>query len=136
MNRRKVGVGILLLISGLVALNGVGWFFVGPSLSTFEQDTGIDLAEFRQVYPGAAHLLSLQARNTAILLTGIGLLAAAGTLAASREGSSRASIAGWVFALTLAGVGLSELVSGAAFGLAYLVLGVLALLGQLLAAKW
>ena len=131
----KWGWGILLLVSTFVVLNGIGWFFVGPSLSTFEQDTGVPVAEFQEAYPTAAELISLQARNTAILLAGFGLLALAVTLAGRRGGADSPSWAGWVFVATLLGIGLSELVTGAIFGLFYLMLGAVALAGQLLARR-
>ncbi len=127
---RRAGAWITLAVSGLVALNGVGWFFVGPSLSTFEQDTGIALAEFHGAYPEAARLIALQARNTAILLVGLGVMGAAVALRDRDAEASRRRLGGWAFGLALAGVGLSELAAGAVFGFAYLMLGVLALVGQ------
>lgn len=131
----RAGVWIVLLVSGLVMLNGAGWFFVGPSLSTFEQDTGIALVQFTRDYPQAARLLALQARNTAILLVGLGLLAAAATATVAGSELRAARMGGWAFGLTLAGVGLSEILSGAVFGIAYLTLGALALVGQALAVR-
>ncbi len=128
----KLGWSILLAISALVILNGVGWFFMGPSLATFEQDTGVSLAGFKEAYPTVAGLVSLQTRNTAILLMGLGLLAL-GVALAGRRGAAWPRWAGWAFVATLFGVGLSELAAGAVFGLAYLGLGVVALVGQLLA---
>lgn len=132
---RQWGWGILLVISALVGLNGAGWFFMGPSLATFEQDTGIPLPEFRAAYPAAAELLALQARNTAILLMGLGLAALAAVLAGRRGEAEWLRRAGWAFVATLLGVGLSELAAGAVFGLVYLGLGVIALVGQLLAGE-
>lgn len=129
------GWGILLLVSAFLVLNGVGWFFMGPSLSTFEQDTGVPLAEFQGAYPTAAELISLQARNTAILLAGFGLLALAATLAGRRRSAGWPWWAGWAVVATLAGIGLSELAAGATFGLFYLLLGAVALVGQLLARR-
>lgn len=126
------GRGILIAISALLVLNGIGWFFMGPSLSTFEQDTGVPLAEFRAAYPTVAKLVALQARNTAILLAGFGLLSLAIALAGRRGGQGWA---GWAIVGTLAGIGLSELASGAAFGLFYLVFSAVALLGQILASR-
>lgn len=128
----KVGRFVLMLVSALVVLNGVGWFFVGPTLSTFEQDTGVSVVEFSAAYPSAAHLLSLQARNTAILIMGIGLLGLGRLFPNHADTSTAVRLSGWAFGVTLAGVGFSELAAGAAFGLAYLGLGVLALIGQAL----
>ncbi|HEX6304630.1 MAG TPA: hypothetical protein VFZ76_10605 [Anaerolineales bacterium] len=131
----KWGWGILLAISVLVTLNGVGWFFIGPTLSTFEQDSGVPLAEFEGAYPTVAGLVSLQARNTAILLAGFGLLALAVALAGRRGSAGWPRWAGWAFVATLAGIGLSELAAGAGFGLFYLALGVAALAGKFLARR-
>ena len=64
--------GILLVVSAFVVLNGIGWFFMGPSLSTFEQDTGVPLSEVKEAYPTVTQLVALQARNTAIILPGFG----------------------------------------------------------------
>jgi hypothetical protein len=129
------GWGILITLSVLVALNGVGWFFIGPGLSTFEQDTGVLLAEFERAYPTVAELLSLQARNTAILLAGFGMLAMAVALAGRSGGPGWPRWASWAFVATLASVGLSELVAGAIFGLFYLALAVVAMVGQVLARR-
>lgn len=129
------GWGLLLVISAFLVLNGAGWFFVGPSLATFEQDTGIALDAFRAAYPAAAELQALQARNTAILLMGLGLLALAAVLAGRRGEAEWARRSGWAFVATLLGVGLSELAAGAVFGLVYLGLGLIALVGQVLARR-
>lgn len=134
-SRARAGRWIVLLVSGLVTINGLGWFFVGPSLSTFEQDTGIALAEFRRAYPEAARLIALQARNTAILLVGLGLLGAAGAVTRRDTGAKSAKLGGWAFGAALAGVGLSEVFAGALFGITYLVMGGLALFGQFMAVK-
>lgn len=117
-------------MGALVILNGLGWFFVGPTLTTFEQDTGIQLAGFISEYPEAAYLLSLQARNTAILLMGIGLLGVGRVLTSLRSRSLAGQLSGWIFGITLAGVGTAELLAGAQFGFAYLGLGILTFLGQ------
>lgn len=129
------GRRILLAVGAFVVLNGVGWFFVGPSLATFEQDTGIPLDAFRTAYPAAAELLALQARNTAILLVGLGLLALAAVMAGRGGEAGWPRRAGWAFVATLIGVGLSEVAAGAVFGLVYLGLGVTALVGQVLARR-
>lgn len=128
----KAGRALLLLVSALVTLNGLGWLFYGPTLATFEQDTGIRLAEFLEAYPAAARLISIQARNTAILLIGLGMMGAARILSHQEDTTRWNRVSGWVFGATLAGIGLAELFAGAAFGLAYLGLGVLALIGQAL----
>lgn len=130
----RVGRWILIAVSAAVALNGAGWFFVGPSLATFEQDTGIQLAQFEAAYPAAAHLLALQARNTAILLMGIGLMSLIAFTSSSHVSAS-SGLGAWLFGFTLAGVGASELAAGAVFGLAYLTLGIVALLGQMLSVR-
>lgn len=135
IKRRALGIWLMLLVAGLVTLNGVGWFFVGPSLATFEQDTGVELVEFVGSYPEAAGLLALQARNTAILLIGIGLLGAVATLPLRRGGPAVFGADGWIFGLVLVAVGLSGAFSGAVFGIAYIGLGLLALLGKVLSSS-
>lgn len=134
-NLARVGRWLALAIAGLVTLNGVGWFFYGPTLATFEQDTGIQLAAFRAAYPEAARLISLQARNTGVLLVGIGLMGLVSITLPNRTDPGRSGLARWVFGLTLVGVGASELLAGASFGFAYLGLGIVSLLGQGLARR-
>lgn len=133
--RKRVGRSLCLFVSAAVTLNGAGWFFYGPSLATFEQDTGIKLASFVDAYPAAAELISLQARNSAVLLIGLGLMGALRILSDRGDAPRLMRNAGWVFGGTLAAVGLVELFAGAGFGVAYLGLGLLALVGQALSGS-
>ncbi len=132
----KWGWGILIALSALLALNGVIWFFMGGSLSTFEQDTGIPLSEFRQAYPTVADGIARQARQVAIWYGAFGLLA----LGVAREGfrhSSRwAWNATWVLVGAPAAAGVNVLAGGElGLGLGMLGVAAVALVGQLLARR-
>lgn len=134
----KWGWGLLLLLSALLALNGVGWFLTGPSISlaSIEQDTGMSVSEFRQAYPTVADSIAVNARQVAIWFMSFGILALLVALEGFRRGSRWAWYAAWVLVAAPAAVGLNELVEGgAAFGLAALGLGAIGLLGQILAGR-
>ncbi len=132
---QKWGWGILLVVSTLVALNGVIWYFMGGSLSTFEQDTGVPLNEFRQAYPTVADQMAQQARQVAIWFGAFGLLALAVALEGFRHRSRWAWKATWVLVATPAASGVLMLVKGDPIGLFYLVFAAVALVGQLLAGR-
>jgi hypothetical protein len=130
----KWGWGILLAISALLVLNGASWFFMGGSLSTFEQDTGVSLAEFRQAYPTVANSIAVNARQMAIWFMAIGLLA----LTIAWQGFKYRSRWAWNTTWTLVGapaaVGANMLAGGElTYGSMVVGLAVAALVGQVLA---
>lgn len=132
----KWGWGILIALSALLILNGAGWFFVGPSLSFFEMDTGVSLEEFRQAYPTVARNIATNARQVAIWFMAFGALALLVALEGYRHGSRWAWRASWVLVAAPAAVGINVLAGGeGAFGFGILGVAALGLAGQLL-ARW
>jgi hypothetical protein len=120
----------------MLVLNGVGWFFMGPSLSTLEQDTGVPLSEFRQAYPAVADSIAVNARQVAIWFMAFGLLALLLALDGLRHGSRQALSAMWILVAAPAAIGINVLVGGQSpFGAGMLVVAAIALIGQLLARK-
>lgn len=132
--RRRWGWALLLLAAGLVVLNGVGWWFYGGSLATFEADTGVPLEAFRAAYPSVASSIAWEHRHVAVWFTGFGLMALLLALDGWRGGrtSWRAS---WLLPLTLLALAAGALAPGElGFGLFLLAMALCALVGQLLAA--
>lgn len=126
----KWGWGILLVVSVLLILNGVTWFFTGPRLSWIEE-LGI-LEEFRQAYPAIAANYATNTRQVAIWFTSFGLLALLVAWEGFRNGSRWAWYAMWVLVAALVALGVLYLTG---FGIVLLGLAVLAVVGQLLAWK-
>ena len=126
----KWGWGILLVLSTLLILNGVTWFFTGPRLSWIEE-LGI-LEEFRQAYPVIAENYATNARQVALWYMSFGLLALLVALEGFRNGSRWAWYATWVLVAALAAVGVLYLTG---FGVVMLGLAVIALVAQLLARR-
>jgi len=127
----KWGWGILLAISALLVLNGVTWFFMGPTLSSVE-GVGGALEEFRQAYPIIADLMARNARQVAIWFMSFGLLALLVALEGFRHGSRWAWNATWVVVAAMVAIGV---LYRAGFGIVLLGLTAIALVGQLLARR-
>jgi hypothetical protein len=106
----KWGWGILLVISALLALDGLIWYFVGPSI--------------------------IHARLVAVLLIGFGVLALLVALEGYRNGSPWAWYSSWILVMALLAVGGIEVGENEyLFGFLMLGFAVLAFIGQLLARK-
>lgn len=131
----KWGWGILIVVSALLLLNGVGWFFFGPSSSASNQaqELGMTTSEYRESYPTAAKLVEGNARQVAIWYMAYGLMALIVALEGYRHGSRWAWYAMWTLVAVCAAVALLEL--GGIFGYIMLVLAVISLVGQLLARR-
>jgi len=124
----KLGWGILLVISILLMLNGLLWFFVGPqrvSVSLEEAGAG-------QVSPIIIRQMATNARQVAIWYLAYGSLALLVTLEGLRRRSRWAWNATWILAVVLVAIGVLYL-NG--FGVILLGLAPFALVGQLLASK-
>lgn len=122
----KLGWGILLVTSALLALNGVLWFFFGP------QQVGGSLEEFGPVNPTIARQMATNARQVAIWYLAFGLLALLVALEGLRRRSRRAWYATWILVPLLAAIGM---LYRDGFGVILLGLAVIALAGQLLAGR-
>jgi hypothetical protein len=122
----KWGWVILLVISALLALNGVLWFFLGP------QQVVASLEEFPQAYPSIAPQMATNARQVAIWFMSFGLLALLVALKGYRHGSRWAWYATWNLVALLTAIGV---LYRDGYGVILLGLVPLALVGQLLAGK-
>ena len=132
----KWGWRILLVLSAVFVLGGGLSFFLEFSLSTFEQDTGVPLGEFRQAYPTVANLLAREGRNMSIFEVSLGLIALVVSLEGLRHGSRWSWNAIWVLGGALTALGVHALFGGSPFvSLFSLIMAALALVGQLLARK-
>lgn len=128
----KWGWGTLIVLSALLALNGAGWFFAGPSAmqANFAEDIGMTADEFMETYPSAAAGIAANARQVAIWYLAFGLLALVVTLEGFRHGSRWAWNATWILLAALIAVGVIELPG---FGIVLLILAAITLVSQLLA---
>ena len=132
----KWGWGILLVLSAVIVLGGVLSFFFQSGVSSFEQDTGVPLSEFRQAYPTVLDQLAREGRNLSILEVSLGLMALVVSLEGLRHGSRWSWKASWFLGGALAALGVHALFGGNPFvSLASLIMAALALVGQLLARK-
>lgn len=132
----KWGWAILLVVSTFLVLNGIGWFFMGGSLSTFEQDTGVSLDDFRQAYPTVAASIAVNARQVAIWFMAIGLQSLTVAWRGFRQGARWAWNTSWILVLALSAVGVNVMAGGElTYGLMVLGLAAIALVGQLLAGR-
>jgi hypothetical protein len=135
-NASKWGWRILLAVSVLLALNGVSWLIVGPSMmvSFLDQMAETPSADFSQTYPAVANAFARNARQVAIWITAFSLLAIIVARYGSRHRSRWAWNAMWVLIAAPAVVGIIYSVN-AALGfdnLGNFTFAALALLGQLL----
>lgn len=130
---------LLMLVSALYALNGIGWFFAGPDavITDLAERIGMTAAEFDSTYPEAAFGEAREARWVAIYLTSIGLMSLLAAVDGFRRGTRWSWYITWVLVATIAAALANGLANGELgfFGMALLTLLVLALAGQLMAAR-
>ncbi|MBI2873359.1 MAG: hypothetical protein HYY00_09265 [Chloroflexi bacterium] len=134
---QKWGWGILIAVSALLVLGGVGMYFLGDSPATFEQDTGVPMAEVRQAYPTVADQVVREGQNIQILVAAFGVLTLLVALEGFRHGSRWAWNATWVLVGWLVVGGLQALVVGGRLDIGgfFLAFAAVALVGQLLARR-
>lgn len=133
----KWGWGILLALSLLLVLNGVALYFISASPSTFEQDTGVSYEEVQEIFPTVADQVIREGQLLSVLLSVIGLMAAAASWAGFRRGSRWAwGITGILLAmLAFFALRFLALDSRPDIGGVYLVLALIALVGQVLSGR-
>lgn len=133
------GWWILVVVSALFGLNGVGWFFFGPdsSVANMAENIRISVAELESAYPEAAVEAAVNARRVAVYLTAIGVMALFAAWWGLRQESRRAWAITWVLVLTTAAIGFVEMWGGGLgpLGVSMLALAVVGLTGQLLAGR-
>ena len=134
---QKWGWGILLAVSAMLALNGVALYFISASPATFEQDTGVSMAEVRQSFPTVAEHVVWEGQTTSMLLASLGLLALVVALGGFRSGSRWAWNAMWVLVGILAVFSIVFILIAGRFDIGgfYLIFLVVALIGQILARE-
>lgn len=113
------GWSLVLLVSGLVFVDGLSWLFVGPGVErTYMRDgLAINVDQFTQTYPALVNHIAIQTRQIAIWLMAFGLLAFLVALEGLRHGSRWAWRLSWIaFAAPIAvaanatlGTGFSQL---------------------------
>lgn len=122
------GWDILLVVSALLLLNGIAWFFLGPEAERAD----LSALEFSQLYPEIADQMGKNAQQVAIWYMAFGSLALLVALEGFRNGSLWAWYTLWVMIAALVAVGMLY-VGG--FGAGLLVLAAFALIGMFLARK-
>lgn len=134
----KLGWGILLVISALHIFY-ISWFFSGPNimLANIAERTSLDQSEFQQGSPSAFDVITLVARQFAIVNAALGLLALLVSWKGFRHGSRWAWRAMWVLVAALMAVAATFIMAGGVTptALVFLSLGAVALVGQLLARR-
>lgn len=133
----KWGWGILIAVSALLAVNGVGLYFLSASPAIFEQDTGVPMAEVSRAYPTVANQVVREGQNVSILLTCFGLLALVVAREGFRHGSRWAWNATWILVAWLMVGGFQSLVINGRLDIGgfYLAFATVSLVGQLLARR-
>lgn len=135
---QKAGWAILLIISILMVLNGVTWFFSGPevNVSSTASRTATSPEEFGVLYPEAVKHLSRNARQMAVWFAAAGWMASIAAREGLRRGSRLAWNVTWGVPAVLIAIGLIYTLGVGGLGFANLgfgTLGIVAFVGQLLA---
>lgn len=136
-NSSKWGWGVLLVLSILLVLNGVALFIMSSSPTMFEQDTGVSYEVVAGEFPTVAQQVVNQERVISTMLAVVGLMASVAAWTGFRRGERWAwTITGIlvvmlvVFAVVFLGVAGRVDIGGF-----YLVLALIALVGQVLAGR-
>ena len=134
----KWGWGILMGVSALLMLAGIGWYFSLPQmmLENIVEYGNVDPGNLTQGEPSAFDVIALIARGYGAGYAGLGLLGLLVGLAGYRNGRRWAWMAMWVLVLAfIALAGIFMLPGDYAPGIGSLALAVVALLGMLLARR-
>lgn len=134
---QKLGWGILILISVLMALNGVAWFFVGPARTPayMANVAGMPEAEFRETFPALVDGLARNRRQVGVWYTAFGSMATLVAFRGFRHGPRWAWTTSWLVPAAPAAIGIVYMPGGRLDieSAVLLAFGGLALLGQVLA---
>ncbi len=138
MSRRaKIGWGILLTISALMLLNGVGWFISGPGMNAAYSAEVAEMSvdEFRGRFPGLVAHQARNVRQVAVWYATFGAMALMVSLRGFRHGTRWAWNAAWPVIAAPIAIGIVYTPAGQlnAEGSFLIAVGAVALLGQLLA---
>ena len=132
-----IGWAILLGVSILLILVGAFWYFGLPNmaLENIAERTSLAPDEFKLGESSAFDVITMIARGYGIGYAFLGLLAFLVGLAGYRNGSRWAWRAMWVLVATFVAIAISFMLAGerATVSLGILVIGIVALVGLLLA---
>lgn len=134
------GRAILLVIASLIALNGISWIFFGPDavVSDTAENIGVSVTEFEEAYPAAVDEITVNQYQVATYLMAIGAMGLLAALAGYRRRDRWAWHITWVLValpVALVAGGLAAGFGVGGFLAVMLLLGLIALIGQLLAGK-
>lgn len=134
------GWAILLVIASLIALNGISWIFFGPDavVSDTAENIGVSVTEFEEAYPAAVDEITVNQYQVATYLMAIGAMGLLAALAGYRRRDRWAWHITWVLValpVALVAGGLAAGFGVGGFLAVMLLLGLIALIGQLLAGK-
>lgn len=135
---QKIGWWILIVITGLLTLNGVVWYFVGPGMSASyaAQITNMPPDAFTGLYPQLVHHLGDNAQQTGVLYAAFGLMGWIAAVEGVRRGTRWAWMVTWVAVAAPIVAGLSYLGDGLSFdNVGQIAIGLVALVGQLLSTR-
>lgn len=134
---QKIGRWILILVSALMVLNGIGWFFAGPArtLSYTAEIAGMSEEAFSERYPQLVEGLAKNRRQVAVWYAAFGSMALIVSLSGFGDGSRWAWTATWLVPAAPIAIGIVYMPGGRldAESAVLLAVGGFALLGQLLA---
>ena len=135
----KWGWGILLVMSALLILAGIGWYFSLPemALENIAERTSLEPDGFMVGKPSAYDIISLIARGYGAGYAALGLMALLVALEGYRNGTRWAWMIMWVLVLAYAAIAGIFLLAGEAYALSLgvLSLAVITVVGLLLARK-
>jgi hypothetical protein len=135
----KWGWGILLAVSTLLLLAGIGWYLSLPemALENISERTTLGSEGFMVGKPSAFVIITLIARGYGAGYAALGLMALLVALEGYRNGTRWAWMVMWVLVLAYASIAGIFLLAGETYALSLGVLGiaVIALVGLLLARK-
>jgi hypothetical protein len=132
----KWGWGILLIMSALLILAGIGWYFGLPemALENIAERTSLEPDGFMVGKPSAFDVITLIARGYGAGYTSLGLMALLVALEGYRNGTRWAWMAMWVLVAAYTALGATFGVNHPV-GLGILAFAVVALAGILLARR-
>jgi hypothetical protein len=135
----KWGWGILLVMSTLLILAGLGWYFSLPdmALENIAERTSLGPDGYMVGKPSAFDIITLIARGYGAGYAALGLMALLVALTGYRTGTRWAWMAMWVLVLAYAAIAGIFLLAGETYALSLgvLSLAVITLVGLLLARK-
>jgi hypothetical protein len=133
----RLGWGILLVMSALLILAGIGWYFSLPemALENIAERTILEPGDF--MVGGAFGIITLIARGYGAGYAVLGLMALLVALEGFRRGTRWAWVAMWVLALAYATIAGIFMLAGESYALSFGVLSfaIITLAGLLLAYR-